>query len=116
MLRIWLDLFAFIFGFMSKFVLKFLWLQKSVAVGLDQVVGERTTPLTEFFFWPQHDAWEDMKNFLEGKTWISQTDSIVLLNLITEVINDWQDKTELERKDVKAISDKFVGVLFIGCD
>ena len=101
---------------MNKFVLKFLWLQKSVAVGLDQRVGERTTPLTEFFFWPQHDAWEDMKNFLERKTWIGQTESIVLLNLVTEVINEWQDKTESERKDLNSVKDKFPSVLFIGCD
>ena len=101
---------------MSKFVLKFLWLQKSVAVGLDQRVGERTTPLTEFFFWPQFDAWEEMKDFLESKSWIDQTESIFILNLITEVINFWQDKTDLERKDLNLAKEKFPDVLFIGCE
>ena len=43
---------------MNKFILKFLWLEKSVAVALDQKVGDKTIPLTEYFFWPQKDAWE----------------------------------------------------------
>lgn len=99
---------------MSKFILKFIWLQNSVAVSLDQQLGDRITPLTEFFFWPQHDAWEDMRNFLEGKPWINQNDSIVLLNLITEVINDWQDKTDLQRKDIEVVREKFPTAIFIG--
>lgn len=101
---------------MNRFILKFLWLEKSVAVCLDQKIGERTTPLTEYYFWPQKDAWEEMKNFLEDKSWITQNESIILLNQITEVINAWQDKESFQKKDITKLKDKFPNALFIGHD
>lgn len=101
---------------MGKFVLKFLWLKKSVAVSLDQKIGDRTSPLTEFFFWPQCDAWEEMKNFLESKSWINQNEAIILLNLITEVINDWQEKDDKKPEDVLLLKEKFPNALFVGFD
>lgn len=91
---------------MTKFVLKFLWLDRSIAVGLDQKIGEVTTPLTEFFFWPQNDAWEEMRIFLERNNWISQADSILLLNKVTEIINEWQ-----EGGNERSISNKIVHYL-----
>ena len=100
----------------NTFILKFLWLEKSIAVCLDQKIGERTTPLTEYFFWPQKDAWEEMKNFLENKTWITQNESIFLLNQITEVINEWQEKDVMQRKDISSLKEKFSSCFFIGFD
>ncbi len=76
---------------MKKLVLKFLWLDKTLAVAVDQKINDRTSPLTEFFFWPQIDAWEEMKIFFESNDWIDQNDSIHLLNQITEVIHEWQE-------------------------
>jgi hypothetical protein len=101
---------------MGKFILKFLWLKKSVAFSLDQKIGDRTSPLTEFFFWPQCDAWEEMKNFLESKPWINQTESIILLNLITEVINDWQEKDDKKPEDILLLKEKFPEAIFVGFD
>ena len=37
---------------MSKFVLKVLWLEKSLGIALDQRVGKTTQPVTEYFFGP----------------------------------------------------------------
>ncbi len=96
--------------------LKFLWLQKSIAVSLDQRVGDNITPLTEFLFWPQHDAWEDMKLFLESKPWISPDEAVFLLNQITEVINEWQEKGELYNKDLSILRAKFPACVFVGYD
>lgn len=101
---------------MDNCVLKFLWLEKSIAVSLDQRVLDKTTPLTEYFFWPQRDAWEEMKNYLESKTWINQSTSILLLNQITEVINFWQDKDNINKKDLSKIREKFPNCLFVGYD
>ena len=101
---------------MDSYVLKFLWLEKSIAVSLDQCVADKTSPLTEYFFWPQRDAWEEMKNFLESKPWISQATSILLLNQITEVINFWQDKDNFNKKDISKVKEKFPNCLFVGCD
>mmetsp|Transcript_19816 Transcript_19816/g.47285 ORF Transcript_19816/g.47285 Transcript_19816/m.47285 type:complete len:182 (+) Transcript_19816:112-657(+) len=83
-----------------EFRLRFLWLQKNIAVAVDQVfAGEHKSPLTEFFFWPRKDAWEELKAALEAKTWISQRDTILLLNRTTEVINYWQEEGEKHTLD-----------------
>lgn len=101
---------------MERFILKFLWLEKSIAVCLDQKIGDRTTPLTEYFFWPQKDAWEEMKIFLETKSWVTENESILLLNQVTEVINDWQGKDAVQRKDITKLREKFTNSFFIGFD
>ena len=33
----------------EKFILKFIWLEKNIAVILDQKVGDKTITLTEYF-------------------------------------------------------------------
>lgn len=99
---------------MERFLLKFLWLDKSIAVAVDQKVEDKTTPLTEYFFWPQKDAWELVKLFLEKTSWISQAESIYLLNKITEVINYWQEKDISNRRDVNKAREYFKDVTFIG--
>lgn len=102
---------------MNKFILKFLWLDRTIAVCLDQKVGYYTTPLTEYFFWPQNDAWESMKNFLHDKNGcINENDSILLLNEITAVINYWQEKDKIQEKSIKKFKEKFIHSSFIFCN
>mmetsp|Transcript_45470 Transcript_45470/g.116346 ORF Transcript_45470/g.116346 Transcript_45470/m.116346 type:complete len:186 (+) Transcript_45470:92-649(+) len=78
------------------FKLRFLWLQKNVGVAVDQVFGisKTSSPLTEFYFWPRKDAWEELKASLEAKNWISERDTVLMLNRTTEVINFWQEEGE----------------------
>jgi 30S ribosomal protein 3 len=100
---------------MKLFVLKFLWLQKSIAFSLDQKISENaTTPITEFFFWPENDAWEDMRLFLESRAWINPDDAVVLLNQITEVINEWQENKDEYTKDLSLLKSKFPNCTFVG--
>jgi 30S ribosomal protein 3 len=97
-----------------EFKLRFLWLPKNVAVAVDQVFGQTKTrsPLTEFYFWPRKDAWEELKASLESKNWISERDTVLMLNTTTEVINFWQE--EGEKHTIEEAREKFPDCEFLG--
>ncbi|XP_004513065.1 small ribosomal subunit protein cS23-like [Cicer arietinum] len=74
-----------------RLVLKFVWMEKNIGIALDQMVpGHGTVPLSPYYFWPRKDAWEELKELLESKPWISQKQMIILLNQATDIINLWQ--------------------------
>ena len=101
---------------MKRFVLRFIWLRKAVAVCLDQKIAGFSNPLTVFYFWPERDAWEDIQLFLEKNRWITREESISLLNELTDVINGWQDKQSYSftKKDLGKLKEKFPNTSFVG--
>ena len=96
----------------ATYALNFLWLDKNIAVAVDQVFGRgHRSPVTEYFFWPRKDAWEELKASLEGKTWMGEREKVLLLNRCTEVINYWQDES---KHSVAEAGEKFPECKFQG--
>ncbi|PNH11498.1 putative 30S ribosomal protein 3, chloroplastic [Tetrabaena socialis] len=78
---------------LPEFRLNVLWTDKNLAVAIDQVYSRgQVSPLTEYYFWPRQDAWEELRMNLEARPWISERDRIILLNRLTQLINFWQDE------------------------
>ncbi|WP_373480622.1 30S ribosomal protein PSRP-3 [Geminocystis sp.] len=96
----------------SRFVLKVVWLDKDVALAVDYVISKGTSPLTAYYFWPRSDAWQELKDELDKKNWITDGEKIQLLNQATEVINFWQEKGRVT--SMFQAQQKFPEVVFSG--
>lgn len=99
---------------MTNMCLKVLWLESSISFAIDQGLGDKTIPLTDFYSWPKKDSWFLLKCDLERFTWVSESETVLMLNTVTNIINDWQLSSDLGSLKVTNLKNKYPGVFFIG--
>jgi 30S ribosomal protein 3 len=98
---------------MQKFVWKVLCLENKIAISMEQKLIEKNIPITEYFFWPQSDAWEELRIILESKKWISFSDRVYMLNILTDLLNFWDERGSFDQKSFSFLTEKFPNVIFV---
>ena len=91
--------------------LKVLWLKNSLGLGIDQANIKHQFPLTQYYFWPKTEAWEQLKSDLDSKPWIRKKEKINILNLSADIMNYWRQRRNTESLEV--VKNSFFEVDFI---
>ena len=91
--------------------LKVLWLKNILGLSIDQILVDRAYPVTQYYFWPKTEAWDQLKLELDSRPWLSEKDKIVVLNLTTDIVNYWHTSRKVEKLD--SIKQKFTTVDFV---
>lgn len=73
-----------------------LWLENSLGIAINQSNSDIDIPLTGYYFWPRNDVWEQIRIELSTKKWITEGEKILILNSVTEILNNWQKNTKEE--------------------
>nr|YP_010152898.1 plastid-specific 30S ribosomal protein 3 [Olisthodiscus luteus]QQW50559.1 plastid-specific 30S ribosomal protein 3 [Olisthodiscus luteus] len=71
-----------------EFQINILW--SSVEIGFE--IENKKIPLSKIYFWPRYDGWKVLKYELNSKRWISQKNSVLILNEVTQIIQYWIEK------------------------
>ena len=74
-----------------RFKLNILWLENELGIAIDQIQAREQIPLTDYFFWPKSDTWDQIRQELETKPWILTKEKAQLLNATATIMNEWQN-------------------------
>ena len=95
----------------QKLKLKVLWLKNVLGLAIDQTVIEQSYPLTQYYFWPRTEAWDQLKLELDSKPWLSEKEKISTLNLATDIISHW--RTNRNTDAVQKVANNFSEAVFV---
>ena len=91
--------------------LKVLWLKNVLGLAIDQKVSKQSYPLTQYYFWPRTEAWDQLKLELDSKPWLSDKEKILFLNLATDIITHWRKYRNTETAET--VANNFSEVIFV---
>ena len=80
---------------MQNLTLQVLWLDNSLGLAVNQKTTNGNLPLTPYYFWPFSEAWEQIQFELNSKPWIRNEERVRILNLVVDVMNEWQTTRNL---------------------
>jgi 30S ribosomal protein 3 len=75
---------------------KILCLENSLGIAINQTILNNTIPLTNYYFWPRSDVWEQIRLEINSKNWITEQDKINILNNVTKILNSWSKNTKMD--------------------
>tara|TARA_B100000683_G_scaffold160363_1_gene154672 strand:- start:210 stop:545 length:336 start_codon:yes stop_codon:yes gene_type:complete len=96
--------------------LKVIWRPKFLGLAIDQLVVINSyscfcRPLTTYYFWPKSGVWEQLKLELDSAMWLTEKEKIRYLNLVSDIINEWQKYKDIGK--IEDIKKKFSEVSFL---
>ena len=53
------------------------WLKNVLGLSVDHIVAKQAYPLTQHYFWPRTEAWDQLKLELDSKPWLSEKEKII---------------------------------------
>jgi len=95
----------------QKLKLRVLWLKNVLGLAIDQIIVNQAFPLTPYYFWPRTEAWDQLKLELDAKSWLTEKEKIIVLNLATDVITNWRNSRNSE--NFESIADNFSEAIFV---
>jgi len=84
----------------TRLKLKVIYQTATLGFSIDQTFLQTSYPLTRYYFWPKTNAWDQIQMELDSKLWLENGDKIKMLNLVTEIMNAWRQKTSLQEIDL----------------
>ena len=97
----------------QRFGFRLVWGENSIGIAIDEIFLTAPSLITNYYYWPQTDAWEQIRLDLETKIWIPKDEQRKILNTITEILNSWKKNTnpkELYLNENLSYEIEFVGL------
>jgi 30S ribosomal protein 3 len=91
--------------------LKVLWLKNVLGLAIDQKVTKHLYPVTQYYFWPRTEAWDQLKLELDSKGWLPEKEKVLILNLATDVITHWRANRNTDSIDT--VQNQFKEAVFV---
>ena len=91
--------------------LKVLWAKNFLGLSIDQVTDRYICPITNYYFWPKTEAWEQLKLELGFKPWLKDEEKIKVLNFAAEIMVFW--RAHRNTANIDEVRKKFNDIRFV---
>jgi hypothetical protein len=83
---------------MQTLGLQFIYLNDKLGFAVNYRNVKGVFPISSYYFWPISKAWEQLQFELNLQTWISSKEQTQLLNVIVELMDDWQRLKDISNR------------------
>ena len=91
--------------------LKVFWFKNVLGLAIDQVNLNQKYPLTNYYFWPKTEAWEQLKLELDSKLWLTKKEKEQILQTTGDVMKYWLSYRNT--KTVENLKEEFKEIVWL---